>query len=71
MNKKSTLRTWSWICFMVGLILLKGVFTFLVVGDNGQPTWDYGTVEDVPGESPYAAYQLLPDPQHVKGSEGK
>jgi len=56
---------------MVGLILLKGVFTFLVVGDNGQPTWDYGTVEDIPGESPYAAYQLLPDPQHVKGSEGK
>ena len=56
---------------MVGLILLKGLFTFFIVGDNGQPTWDYGTVEDLPGESPYATYQLLPDPQHVRGSEGE
>ena len=71
MNKNLTINTWSWICFMVGLILLKGFFTFFVVGDNGQPTWNYGAIEDVPGQSPYASYQLLPNSQHVKGAEGE
>jgi hypothetical protein len=53
------------------LILIQGLFAFSVVGDRGQPDWDYRPVKDVPGESPYAVYEKLPYPQHVRGAEGE
>lgn len=56
---------------MVGIILFKGFFAFYVVGDMGQPTWSYRPVSDLPASSPYAVYQLLPNPQHVRGSGGE
>ena len=34
-------------------------------------TLHYRPVEDVPGESPYALYRVLPYPQHVKGPKGE
>ena len=34
-------------------------------------TWNYGTVKDVPAESPYGVYKKLPHPQHVQGAEGE
>jgi hypothetical protein len=61
---------WVVIAALVILILVKGAFSFLVVGDRGQPDWDYRPVPDVPGESPYALYEPLPYPQHVRGREG-
>jgi len=41
------------------------------VGDRGQPTWDYRPVPDIPGESPYAVYDVMPFPQHVRGAAGE
>ena len=70
-HKPSTLVTWAVILFCVLLILIQGLFAFSVVGDRGQPDWDYRPVKDVPGESPYAMYEKLPYPQHVKGTEGE
>lgn len=70
-HKESTLVTWVVILLCMLLILIKGLFAFSVVGDKGQPDWDYRPVKDVPGESPYAMYEKLPYPQHVKGSEGE
>ncbi|MGD9318866.1 MAG: hypothetical protein PVH99_02840 [Desulfobacteraceae bacterium] len=70
-HKESTLVTWVVILLCMLLILIKGLFAFSVVGDRGQPDWDYRPVKDVPGESPYAMYEKLPYPQHVKGSEGE
>ncbi|MGD9031257.1 MAG: hypothetical protein PVJ69_06510 [Desulfobacteraceae bacterium] len=70
-SKESTLVTWVVILLCMLLILIKGFFAFSVVGDLGQPDWDYRPVKDVPGESPYAMYEKLPYPQHVKGSEGE
>ena len=69
--KESTLVTWMVILLCMLLILMQGLFAFSVVGDRGQPDWDYRPVKDVPGESPYAIYEKLPHPQHVKGSEGE
>ena len=69
--KESILVTWVVILFCMLLILIQGLFTFSVVGDRGQPDWDYRPVKDVPGESPYAMYEKLPYPQHVKGAEGE
>jgi hypothetical protein len=67
----SNLATWVVIALLLILILLKGAFAFLIIGDRGQPTWDYRPVPDVPGESPYAIYQPLPYPQHVRGEKGE
>ena len=70
-QKESTLVTWVVILLCMLLILIKGLFAISVVGDLGQPDWDYRPVKDVPGESPYAMYEKLPYPQHVRGSEGE
>lgn len=70
-EKSSARATWIVVFLLVALILFKGALSFFVVGDLGQPTWDYRPVPDVPGESPYAIYQPLPYPQHVMGPEGR
>jgi hypothetical protein len=69
--KESSFATWVVIFFLLAVILAKGFFAFFVVGDRGQPTWDFRPVKDVPGESPYAVYEPLPYPQHVKGQKGE
>lgn len=70
-HTESIWRTWFWIAVMVSIILGKGLLSFFVVSDMGQPTWSYRPVRDVPAESAYAAYQLLPFPQHVRGRMGE
>ncbi|MEJ2659894.1 MAG: hypothetical protein P8Z73_04090 [Desulfobacteraceae bacterium] len=68
---ESPVRTWGWIAVMLIIILAQGFFGFLVVSDRGQPTWDYRAVRDVPAQSEYAKYQLLPYSQHVRGEKGE
>ena len=63
--------TWLVIILLLLLILFKGALSFFIVGDRGQPDWDFRPVRDVPGESPYAIYEPLPYPQHVKGAKGE
>jgi hypothetical protein len=70
-SKEYEIKTWITILFCVLIVLLQGMFAFVVVGDKGQPTWQYWPVKDVPGESPYAIYPLLPYPQHVRGDKGE
>lgn len=69
--KESALATWLVILLCVVIILAQGAFAFYVVGDRGQPSWDYRPVRDVPGQSPYAIYALPPHPQHVRGAQGE
>ena len=45
--------------------------SYVVVGDLGQPDWDYRPVQDVPGESKFAMYPSMPYPQHIRGKRGK
>jgi len=70
-QKESAFRTWSIIVLLVLGILFQGFLSFTVVGDLGQPGWDYRPVKDVPGQFPYAVYQTLPYPQHVRGEKGE
>ena len=67
----SALKSWLVIFSLLALILGKGFFAFFVVSDLGQPDWDYRPILDVPAESPYATYRLLPHPQHVRGARGE
>jgi hypothetical protein len=68
---KSGFPAWLVIVLLLAIILGKGVFSFLVVGDQGQPTWDYRPASDVPAASPYGVYDPLPYPQHVRGEKGE
>ena len=70
-HSNSSLVSWAIIFLLLAWILGKGFFSFFVVGDLGQPSWDYRPIKDVPGESPYAVYELVPHPQHVKGAKGE
>lgn len=69
--QRSTWVSWVLILLMLLWILGRGLFSIYIVGDRGQPTWDYRPIKDVPGESPYAIYELLPHPQHVRGNRGE
>lgn len=71
MHNESVLKTWLLVFSLLALILGKGFMSFFVVGDLGQPDWDYRPILDVPAESPYAEYQKLPFPQHVRGAKGE
>jgi hypothetical protein len=68
-HKESSFFSWLIIFLLLAWILGKGFFSFFVVGDLGQPSWNYRPIKDVPGESPYAIYKLVPYPQHVKGDK--
>ena len=67
-------KAWFLILFMVAIVILKGWLAFTVIGDLGQPDWDYRPIKDVPGESPYTLsdpYHPLPYPQHVFKEQGQ
>ncbi|MEW6670670.1 MAG: hypothetical protein AB1427_03155 [Thermodesulfobacteriota bacterium] len=67
----AAVKTWILVLLLALFVLVKGFFAFSVVGDLGQPAWDYRPVNDVPGESAYAVYGVMPFPQHVRGAGGE
>ena len=69
-SKESAFATWIVIFLLLAGIVLTGMLGYYLVGDRGQPSWDFRPAKDVPGESPYAVYQPLPYPQHVRGAKG-
>ncbi len=70
-EKETSFISWVVIILLLVWILGKGFFSFFIVGDLGQPSWNYRPIKDVPGESPYAIYKVEPYPQHVKGDKGE
>jgi hypothetical protein len=73
-HNPSAYKTWLFILLMVGWVIFKGWLAYTVVGNLGQPDWDYRPIPDVPGESVYAVsepYHPLPAGQHVHGQQGK
>mgnify|MGYP000013519327 FL=1 len=73
-HESSAVKTWFLVLLMVGWVAFKGWLAYTVIGDLGQPDWDYRPIMDVPGESAYAIhdpYHPLPYAQHVMGELGK
>lgn len=70
-NQPTSLKTWMIIFMLILIVFVKGGLAYFVIGDLGQPDWDYRPIKDVPGESPYAIYEPLPYPQHVLGEKGE
>jgi hypothetical protein len=69
-RKESVFATWVLIILVTVWFLFFSLFTYLIVGDKGQPTWNLGAVNDVPATSPYAVYTKVPHPQHIRGKKG-
>jgi hypothetical protein len=69
-SQESILRTWVFVLFLTVVFLLYSFYAYQLIGDRDMLTWDFGVVEDIPASSPYAIYEKLPYPQHVKGSKG-
>jgi hypothetical protein len=53
-EKKSTIRSLLIIVIIALLFVCWGMLILLLVGDKGSPAWDFGVVEDVPGQSIYS-----------------
>jgi len=53
-KEKGTLRGWIIVVAMAVLFLVWGFLIFFMVGDKGSPSWDFGVIKDIPGESPYS-----------------
>ena len=70
-ENKTDFSTWVVIALLVIYFLGFSLVSYLMVGNPGQPAWDYGIEKDVPAQSPYAMYQKLPYPQHVRGEKGE
>jgi hypothetical protein len=70
-RKEASVALWLILWLLILGILLQGHFAFKVVGDAGPKSWDFGVVKDVPGQSPYAIYELLPHSQHIQGKKGE
>jgi hypothetical protein len=78
---KTSLKSWAIILALALLFVAWGLFIFFTVGDKGPPSWNFGVVRDIPGESPYSTQQTMegrgvaPEPQHILGKpsqvEGK
>ena len=70
-ENSSALRSWVIIWVLAIIFVSWGLFIFLTVGDKGPPSWDFGVVRDIPGESAYSTQRTLageesaPKPQHV------
>ncbi|HYA04168.1 MAG TPA: hypothetical protein VEI04_13775 [Syntrophobacteria bacterium] len=68
--KQSVVRTWALIVLLAIWFLAYSAFVYFAIGEKGPPNWDLVTVSDTPASSPYAIYQPLPYPQHVRGERG-
>ena len=67
-NDKSTIGSLVIVLAIAISFLVWGLFIFFSVGDKGSPPWDFGIVQDIPGESAYSTHPPKapePESQHV------
>jgi hypothetical protein len=53
-EKRTNRVGWIVVVAMAVVFILWGLFIFFTVGDKGPPSWDFGVIKDIPGESPYS-----------------
>jgi len=67
-NDRSTIGSLIIVAVIAISFLAWGLLIFFSVGDKGSPPWDFGIVQDIPGESAYSTHPPKapePAPQHV------
>jgi hypothetical protein len=68
--KRQVIQGWLIVCGISVALVLYGLFALFTVGDKGPPDWDFGSIEDTPGQSVYSTFPYgegtgEPEPQHV------
>jgi len=53
-EKRTNRVGWIVVVAMAVVFILWGFFIFFAGGDKGPPSWDFGVIKDIPGESPYS-----------------
>ena len=53
-KERSNQIGWIVVVAMAVVFILWGLFIFFTVGDKGPPSWDFGVIKDIPGESSYS-----------------
>jgi len=53
-EEKATIRDWLIPIAIAALFLFWGLLIYCLVGDKGPAPWNFGVVEDIPGQSPYS-----------------
>jgi hypothetical protein len=76
-DNKTGIRSWVIIFVLAVLFVAWGLFIFFTVGDKGPPSWNFGVVRDIPGESPYSTHspsrgkEIDPESQHISQNPSK
>lgn len=76
-SKKAEIRTLVFIFALAASFLVWGFLLFHTIGDKGPPPWDFGVVQDIPGQSSYSTHPprqgkgTEPEPQHVSRKPSK
>jgi hypothetical protein len=55
---RETLRSLGIVVGIAVFFFIWGLTIFITVGEKGPPSWDFGTVQDIPGESPYSTQRI-------------
>lgn len=68
--RRQAIQGWLIVTGISLAFVLYGFFAFFMIGDKGPPEWDFGAIEDIPGQSVYSTYPYrgrvpAPEPQHV------
>ena len=66
---QSALRSWLVVVGIAVAFLVWGLLVYVSVGDKGVPNWNFGVVEDIPGQSPYSTHQTKKFPNLVPSLE--
>ncbi len=74
--RRMVFHGWLIVCGIAVAFVLYGLFAFFVIGDKQPADWDFGGIEDIPGESVYSTFPYRgrteePEPQHVDGKPSK
>lgn len=70
LKEKGNLKGWLTVIGIAVIFLIWALFAYFMIGQKKQGPWDFGTIEDVPGESVYStdragARGTPPPKQHV------
>ena len=57
-SRRETLRGLGLAMAMAVFFCCWGLMIFFSVGEKGPPSWDFGAIQDIPGQSPYSTHQI-------------
>jgi len=55
---RERLASWGVVLALVAFVLCFGAAVFFGVGDRWPPSWYFGTIPDVPGQSPFSTERV-------------